>query len=400
MCRRAIFLTLVMSLISTSEANTTGAGQDADVKLSASAGLGYDSNAYQAPRGSYVDYAAVPVGSNPTVLPERKSGFFVPYEFSLSSEANLNPDTTLSGSLTADGSFYSGAGLGNANEYNFRVRGGSELVLARNGKSANTFYVGALAGKHKQIYVDHDSGVNKVSTLSGADISNRYSYISVGVEARYKHRTGDIDYGVGGQYLKNDYANPVAVSQLDHAYSKLSVDVGIPVAAKTNLNLSFDHTERDYSSRHTHDALGVYKSTYPLLHYKYNAFGATLRGKAASEWVWYLDYDRTDRSGSYVGYNDYTENRYGLRVLYGGGAFKSRLSLHHWGREYPNGFAYDVAGRGKKSYSGNVMKFRSEFALSDNASLWAELQRKDQTSTDLRYDYLRSQIMFGARWAD
>lgn len=395
----AMLLALAALSPALADAKATANSASEDLQMTLSTGLGYDSNAYQAPRSAYVDYAALPVGSNPYVVPNKKAGFFVPYAFVLDAEKNIDARAKLIGSAAADGSYYSGPDLGNAKEYNFRVRGGSEYVLASEGHSENTVYVGAIAGKHRQIYVDHDSGLNKVSTLSGSDISNRYSYTSIGVEAKYKNRTGRIDYGVGGQYLKNDYANPVVVSQLDHTYYKLGADVSIPIAAKTRLNLSYDHTVRDYSSRHTHDAAGVYKSAYPLLQYKYDAVGITLRKKIMQDWLLYLDYDRTQRADNFVSYNDYKENRYGFRVLYEQGTFKSRLSLHHWGRDYANGYAYDVQGQGPKTYSGNVLKIKAELEQSKHSSLWTDLEYKSQTSTDLRYDYVRSQIMAGMSWA-
>src|SRR3990172_11069867 len=43
--------------------------EQSNITWSAATGLGYDSNAYRAPRASYVDYGALPIGSNPTVGP-------------------------------------------------------------------------------------------------------------------------------------------------------------------------------------------------------------------------------------------------------------------------------------------------------------------------------------------
>ncbi|HSM99337.1 MAG TPA: hypothetical protein VLS47_10025 [Gallionella sp.] len=398
MSNKILFFIIAMIVPSVAFAAITPPTGQGGIAWSISTGLGYDSNVYHAPRATYTDYAAVPVGSNPTVVPQKKSGYFIPYEMKAELAKKPERDNRLLGAVTADGSFYLG-GFSNANDYNVRLLAGPEFVLGREGKSENTLYVGALIGKHKQVYFDHDSGLDKATTLSGTDISNRYSYMSTGFEAKYKHRTGKVDFGFVGQYINYDYEDPVVVSQQDHAYSRLGADVSLPIATQIKLDLSLDHTVRDYSDRHTHDAMGVYSSTNPLLLYTYNAFGATLRNRISPDWLLYLDYDHTQRADAYVGYNDYKENRYGARLLYEQGRFKSRLALHHWGRDYPNGFAFDVAGQGAKTYSGNDLKFKAELEQTKNSSFWAELVYKSQNSTDLRYDFVGSQIAAGMSWA-
>ncbi|MEQ1526969.1 MAG: hypothetical protein ABL911_09520 [Gallionella sp.] len=367
------------------------------ITWSASTGLGYDGNVYQAPRATYVDYAALPAGSNPTVTPQAKSGFFVPYDIKLSMAKSRDQDNKLLGSAIADGTFYFG-GLSNANEYSAGLSGGLEHVLARKGKSENTLTAGAFIKKRKQVYVDHDSGTNK-TTVGGSNISDRYSYMSMGIEAEYKYKISNIDYGFNGQYALNDYDDPIVVSQLDHTYYTLGADASIPITSEAKLNLSLNHFVRDYSDRHSRNAQGVYLNANPLLRYTYNAFGATLRSRLSPEWLVYLDFDHTRRADNYVSYGNSSENRYGTRLIYEQGSIKTRLALHHWKQNYPNGFAFDVAGRGAKKYSGNVLKAKVEWAQTKATALWSELVYTAQNATDLRYDYNRKQIMAGVSWA-
>ncbi|HEY4698142.1 MAG TPA: hypothetical protein VIH29_09090 [Gallionella sp.] len=371
--------------------------EQSNITWSAATGLGYDSNAYRAPRASYVDYGALPIGSNPTVVPQAKSGFFVPYEIKADMAKIRDQDSRMLASAKADGSFYLGSGLSNASEYNMGLHGGFDYVLAREGKSEDTFYVGALIENHKRVYVDHDSGLGKTTTLSGRDISGLYSYTSFGVEAEYKHRTGKLDYGLNGKYTLNDYENPPGAPQQDHSYYTLGADTSIPVATRTDLNLSFDHSVRDYSNRHSRDLQALF--TTSLLAYTYNTFGATLRNRLSPDWLLYLDIDHALRADNNVGYGDYKESRYGARLLYGQDRLKARLALHHWGRDYPNGFAFDVAGQAAKTYSGNVLKLKAELEQTKNTALWTELVYEAQNTTDLRYDYVRKQIMAGMSWA-
>ena len=398
MHKKLLITLIALTLPAMAMAATTKSGQG-DIIWSAQTGLGYDSNAFQAPRAPYIDYAALPLGSNPTVVPQKKSGFFIPYEFKVDSAKNRDQDSRLLWSATADGSYYLGSSVSNANEYNLRLRGGSEYVLAREGKSENTLYVGALVGKHRQVYVDHDTGASKTTTVSQTDISGRYNYIGFGVEAKYKHKIGSIAYGFSGQYVLNDYEDPVVVSQQDHSFFRVGTDAIVPVRDQSRLELSYDHSARDYSNRHARDTGGAALNANPLLSYTYNSFGATLRNEIAPEWLLYLDFDYNTRADTYVGYDDYKENRYGARLLYAQGPLKTRLAFHHWGRDYPHAFAFDVPTQVAKTYSGNDLKFKAELQQENNSAYWAELVYKAQSTTDLRYDYVRTQIMAGMSWA-
>ena len=390
---KKLLITIVAMTLPAMATAATANGQG-DITWSAMTGLGYDSNAYQAPRAPYTDYSLVtPV----LVTPQKKSGFFVPYEIKVDSAKNRDQDSRLLWSASADGNLYLGAGLSNASDYNLRLRGGTEYVMAREGKLEDTLYVGALVGNHKQVYVDHDDGTNKTTTLGGRDISGLYSYTSFGVEAKYKHKTGDLEYGFNGQYRLNDYENPAGAPQQDHSYYTLGADASVPVASKTNLNLSFDHSVRDYSNRHSRDLQAAF--TTSLLAYTYNTFSTTLRTRISPEWVLYLDFDQGHRADNNVGYGDYKENRYGARLLYAQGPIKTRLAFHHWGRDYPNAYAFDVLGQAAKTYSGNDLKFKAELEQDKNSAYWAELVYRAQSTTDLRYDYVRTQIMAGLSWA-
>lgn len=402
MRREMMFLPTLVALSMTLSATPCAAAAPKDENggfaLFAEAGFGYDSNAFRAPRNSYVDYAAIPLGSNPTVVPQSKSGFFVPFKAGVEAGKRHENNGRLIGSATVDGRHYLG-GLGKADELNFAANGGSAFDLGKSGDSNRTAYVGAVYEQHQQVYVDHDSGAPKTTTLSGSNISERYNYTSVGLEGEYKHEMGRIDYAIKGRYLTNDYSDPVVVSQLDHTYVLVGGDVGYLVRERTKLSFSAARSTRDYSDRHARDASGVYSSTAnPLLKYTYNALGVTLRNRVSSDWLFYLDYDYRERVDGFVNYNDYQSHRYGGRFVHEQGALKTRVALHRWQRDYPHAFAYDVAGQPAKTYSGNVLRVKAEFAQTRQLSFWAEAILNAQDSSDLRYAYDRKQIMAGVRW--
>lgn len=397
MLHKTSLFILTLSLSLTAVAATETKGQKGNTAWSAATGLGYDSNIYQAPSTPYTDYAVLPLGTNPTVTPKIVKGFFVPLEMKVITASNQNASNRLIGAASFKGNFYTSADAKNANEYDLDFNGGKEYVLEQSGASENTFFAGVFAGKHKQTYTDHDTGLSK-TTAAGSGIADRYSYTSIGIEAEYKHRVGSTDYGVKGKYAENDFSDPVVVSQLDHTHLKIDADIEFKVSAASKLKLAYNHAVQDFSDRHARDASGVYSSTNPLLTYTYNGIGASLRNRLSADWDLYLDYDRTRRTDSNVAYNDYTQNKYVVRILYGNDAVKARLALERWTRDYPNAYAFDVATQGQKTYSGSNLKFKADWAQSTNSSLWTEVIFNIQNSTDLRYDFKRNQVMAGMSW--
>lgn len=404
MFRKLLITIIAMTLSAMATAEVAPNSDSGNIKWTASTGMGYDSNAFQAPRSPYSDVAAGdllrkvnPAATDPYMVPKAKSGFFVPYAIKADMAKARGQDSRLLVAGAVDGSFYLGSGLSNANKFNASLKGGTEYILASKEKSEDTLYVGALFENHKKVYADHDSGTDKFTVNSSKDISTLYNYIRVGVEANYKHRTGDIDYGANGKYAVNDYENPPGAPQQDHSYFTIGVDTSIPVVPKTRLNLSYDHAVRDYTNRHSHDLTAAFSTS--LLAYTFDTFGASLRNRISPDWLLYLDLDHSTRADNYQGYGDYKENRYGARLLYEQGSIKTRLAFHHWGRDYPHAFAFDVLGQPAKTYSGNDLKFKAEMKQTDNTALWAELVYEAQNTTDLRYDYVRTQLMAGMSWA-
>ncbi len=392
MCKKTLFHTVVF--VTAMSASAMAWAADATmidfegIKLSARTGLGYDDNAFRAPRSPYTNYALI---AQPQVTPQKKSGFFVPYAAKAEAGKSLSRDAMLLGEASVNGRHYVTSGLSNADEYNIKMDGGPEFILGRNEKSKNSLYAGAIIEKHHQVYFDRANGTARTA-------SNRYNYTSAGAEAKYRHKTGDVDYGVNGKYVYNNFETPVVGSEWSHTYAEVGADVDFPVVAKSRLNVAIAHWVEDYSKRHARDSGGVLSATNPLLVYTYNNLDLTLHNRLSADWRLYLDYNHTRRADGFVNYNDYKENRYGVRVLYEQGRFKTRLALHHWTRNYPNAFAFDNPIGGAKAYSGNNAKFKTEWERSRNSSFWGELVYTAQNTTDLRYDYTRSQIMAGMSW--
>lgn len=365
-----------------------------DFNWFAEGGLGYDSNSNHAPRSAYYDYA-VGITQNTTVVPQAKSGFFVPFRAHVDATGSKEKHGHLVGSATVDGRRYAG-GNSDANELNLELQGGSTFDLG--GKGQRQAYAGLVLEKHDQVYVDHDSGARKI-TAGGSDISNRYNYMSTGVEGEFQDKVGKVDYSISSKYLSKDYDDPRTVAQMDHSYFFVGGKVDLRFAVGMKLKFSAARFIRDYTERHARQANGVYSTANnPLLKYTYDKLGVTFRERLNEDTVYYLDYEYMQRADNFVNYNNYKLHRFGGRFLFKQDALGGRVSLHRWQRNYPNAFAYDIAGQPAKEYSGIDLTAKAIYAQTKQLSYWAELIIDKNDSSDLRYAYDRKQIMVGARW--
>ena len=150
-------------------------------------GIGFDSNVYRSPSDPYRDYAkTIP----PTVTPNVQSGFFVPLEGDIKYQGRHGKDRIgFVAHLSLDADIYPGSKIENANKISLALWTGAEILLGRGGRKNNTLSVLPYLKQHQQTYVDRDDGLEKTTTVTGTDISNRYSYIARGLEAELKIET-------------------------------------------------------------------------------------------------------------------------------------------------------------------------------------------------------------------
>ncbi|MDP2689300.1 MAG: hypothetical protein Q8P48_04205 [Deltaproteobacteria bacterium] len=359
--------------------------------ISAGAGLGYDSNVYKTPNGPYVDFAQA---GNPTVTPTQKTGVFVPLEVDAGYLRALSKKTDLIARYRLDGDFYLGSSLENADEYDHRFSLGPEFKFGKDGPVGGTLYTGVFAGYHKKIYYDRDDGAAKVSGVT--DISDRYTYTSMGLEFKYDNKVYVFDYDIYGSIEKRDYRDPAAVSQYDHNYYKLGGALHYKIAGPTRLTVGYAYSLRDYDDRPSRDLNGNATTTNPRLEYVYHKFDVTVRHRINKALVGYADYTRSIRKDELAGYNDYAQNRYKLRAIYTPvESLRLRFAASYWDRDYDRAFAFDNPVAGAKKYDGISLDAKGEYSYTERLKLWAGFGYDDQNTTDKRYDYDRYQAMAG-----
>jgi len=370
------------------------------VVWSATAGLGYDSNVYLTPSAPYNDLAQP---GNPLIVPSKKSGLFVP----LGLGANYTEPSGMEFKYRFDGQIYLNSALSNASTYDNDATLGWNMTL--DGAYANwlqgaDFYAGLLAGYHKKIYYDRDTGEAKLTRASGTNVSNRYTHFDFGGEAKLRQQIGSTEYKLDSKLAMLFYNDPIVIAPLDHLLFELDGSVRFPLGGKsTKLKLGYDFTMRDYTDRSARDLQGVQSRANGLLIYYYHTFNAQLLQKAGKHFMVFLDYWHTWRIDGALGYNSYSKNRVKLRLRYHPGRnFLFRGSVGYSRKNYPNAFAFDNPAGGRKTYNQLDASLKVEyehlFTGYGEPTLWLKGNYVKQNSSDLRYVYNQAQAIIGADW--
>jgi hypothetical protein len=276
---------------------------------------------------------------------------------------------------------------------------GDEYVFSNVGSKVNSIYAGGLYEYKKRLYLDRDTGEEQTSS-GNIDVSNRYTYEAIGIEAEYKNRISKLQYDIEAKWSERDYEDPVAVSQYDHTYYRLGGDVKYQVAKPTKVTFGYKFYVYDYDERPSRDENGKLFRSNPTRKYDYNVFDVTLRQRFSESWVAYFDYERKTRKDKYVGYDDYTKDKFKVRLLYDINKNNEiKVSYAYWERDYPNAYAFDNRLIGiSKQYDGTDLKVTSTTKLDKNKAIIAEFKYVDENTTDLRYDYDRYKAFVSFQW--
>jgi len=354
------------------------------------AGLGYDSNAYLAPDKGYFDPF-----SGTDVDPDKKAGWFIPYELEAGGSASWG-DISWPSDAKIKGRSYADSDLANADTYRLSADTGIETVLKRRGVRENSLYVGASVDHVKKIYFDRDSGLEKETSTTAESLSDRYVYTSYGAEARLNMRTGSPKYQLNAGAKRYDYEEVPLLSSLDYDLLFLGGEVQGNPLKNTKVSLGYDFSLRNYSDRLARDEDGNQLAGNDKLRYDYHDLALGLTQRLGENWRLYLEYDLKLRKDQFVGYNDYTRHRFGLRGKYKDDAGRLlALGLSYWQRRYPNAYAFDDPAYDKKSYKTWDFNIDGELPLSKVWKLWMENELRLQNCTDPRYEYDHYQIVAG-----
>ena len=376
---------------------TPAQAQEVIYNHSASAAIGYNSNVYRTPDGTYTDWGQT---TDPIINPDVQSGFFMPLKYGLIGLYALNKKNTLKGELDLRGKFYLGSDLTNANETKYKLDFGATRILSGKKRRASTIEGNFFINSVDKTYYDRDSGLEKTAGVT--DVADRYSYRGNGLQLNYRNRTNKaFQYGGGITIGSRDYTDTIANSQMDYSYTTLEGEVDYQLQKATTLSAGIEREVQDYDERPSRNLAGSLFASNPALEYTYLTLALGVRHKLNDRWTVHGDYKNVERDDGWVNYNGYTAHKFKIRATHRVDNVKTRLSLGIQTRDYPNALAFDKPVNGvnvNKTYDTLSWALSREIEQTKNRSLWGKVAYNNTDTNDLRYNYDRFVITAGYKW--
>ena len=376
-----------------------------ELNWSIETGLGYETNVFHAPDHNYNDTALPstrPAGVD--VMPVEKDGMFIPIDVQVEMRNKIDKRSNLLTEIGLDTKVMLDSDLSDATSTDVDFEIGYEHIFTKKykgkkRKKVGDVYIGGFVSTHSQVYVDKDTGLPKES--AGVSLSDKYSYQSVGVQAKYERKVRKMAYMAGFVIENLNYDAPETGAEYDHTLNKITLGVARDFSKSTDLSIKYSHSVRDYDKRYARDAAtGTYDSALnELLEYTYDSIDTTLGQNVGDNLKLYIDLDFTARSDAFEGYNDYSKTDIAVRARYKySEATKIRAKVATSSTDYDKAFNFEDNTRGIKENSGFDLDLKVEHEWSKNKLYYVELNHTDRESTDDRYDYTDDVVMIGAKW--
>ncbi len=367
----------------------------AQLEWQAEIGIGYNSNIYQTPNENYIDISAT--GGGAAIVPDIKSGFFIPVDLGLDYEKMVGDAVALQAKYRLDAYRYIDRAYSNGDKTSQKVSVGGQYIFGRKKSRRDALYAYVFAKKVKEFYVDRDSGDDKLAAGT-TDVSKRYWYDSVGAQLGYQYKTGEIQYGIEYTIETLDYADPIVVSQYDHDFWELAGEIEFRLAKPTKLYLDASLSNRAYDERPSRDLQGRALASYPPREYDYSSFEATVRHRINDAWVTYVGYRYSTRDDLYVGYNSYTGHTLKARFLRKTERARTRIAFSYKTLDYDNAFAFETPAGGAKTYDAFTASVSTELPRGEHQAWVAGIDYTNVDTNDTRYKYDRYRISAGYKW--
>ena len=365
----------------------------ANLQLHARVSFGTDDNVFRSPEDPYVDLADP---NEPTVVPEVKSGAYMPISLSAKYLVNSLRFEGFYVAYRLSGRYYQDKDLDNANEYQHEASFGSEYRRKEDDRERRVYSAFKVA-QHDETYYDPDDGVAR--DAAGVDIEDRMNYLRYGPELSLRQSHKRLALGMNLKAQLWNYEEQMAVPEYDHEYFFVNLFGQYRFTRSSLFRVSLEGYSRRFGDRPAFDLDGGQRAGNPGIRYDYYALELTARQRIFGSFWFGFDVQRTERIDQYVSYNDYTRDSFGVEFHWAPG---DRLdieleSVYHL-YDYPNAFAYHNENAPRKTQESATARFKTEFRMTRHLSLVAEARYRETVSNDLRIQYERTQYLLGVLW--
>jgi len=358
-------------------------------------GFGTDSNVFRAPSQPYIDFSD---STLPLVVPDVKSGAFIPISMSAKYRVNAYSHEGFFGAYRAAGRFYQDKELKNGNEYIHELSFGSEYrrkddETGRERKVYSAFKV----AQHDEVYYDPDDGGSRL--VGGADIDDRMNYVRYGPELRFRQSYKRLAFGVVAKGQLWNYETVTLVPEYDHEYFLFGLTTQYRFSPTSLLRLTVDKSSRRFGDRPSFELDGTQPIGTPPVRYDYLDVSLLVRQRVFDSLWFGVEYRRTDRVDRHVGYNDYVRDEYGAEIHW---QASRRFNLVAAGfyrlYNYANAFAFNNPVVGNKTLEAAEVNLIATYRMTRSLYLVFEGRLRERVSNDTRIAYDRNQFTLGIRW--
>lgn len=363
------------------------------LELRARVGAGSDDNIFRAPSEPYIDLADPTL---PVVVPVIYSGTFVPVDFNARFAVNSLKWENFFGAYRLSGRFYDGDTENNADEYVHEFRFGNEYDR-REGTRRSRVYSAFAFAQHDEQYIDPDTGNPRTS--NGLEITDRMNYKRFGPQLSVLQGFGKFTFGLRMKGELWDYKDTEIVPEYDHEYFVFGGNVQYKFVPSSLLRLTVEKSSRRYSERPSFDLNGNQLVTNPALRYDYLEYGLLARQRITENMWFGFGYELMDREDRYQGYNDFTRDSYGFEFHWSPGRrFDLELNGYYRQYDYPNAFAFHNPVAGEKTLETADAELLMTVRLTPHFDIVAEVDYRENSSTDVRIAYDRTLYSLSVVW--
>ncbi len=355
--------------------------------------FGNDDNVFRAPTEDYIDFSDPNL---PLVTPEVKSGAFMPVSLSAKYTMNTFPFEGFYTAYRLSGRYYQDVELENANEYLHELSFGSEYRRREESRRREVFSAFKIA-QHDEVYFDPDDGLAREA--NGVVVEDRMDYIRYGPEIRVKQTYSKFGFGLEAKGQLWNYSETLELPEYDHEYFLFRSHVQYKFTRTSLLRLTLEKSSRRYGDRPSFDLDGDQQIGNPTVRYDYLAAMLTARQRVTDSMWFGFDYQRSERTDRYLGYNDYARDSYGFEFHWSPGQrFELEAEGYYRVYDYPNAFAFHNPAAGPKTHETAMGRVIGSFRMTKSLSLVAEANYRGAASNDSRIGYDRYQYILGVRW--
>jgi hypothetical protein len=364
-----------------------------DLEFRARVSFGTDDNVFRSPSQNYVDFSDPNLA---VVTPEVKSGAYMPVSLSAKYRINTYRFEGFYGAYRLAGRYYQDKELENANEFLHELSFGSEYRGKKDSRKREVYSAFKIA-QHDEVYYDPDDGLAR--DVQGVNIDDRMNYVRFGPELRAKQQNKKLGFGIEVKGQLWNYEETVVVPEYDHEYFLFRANTQYKFTSTSLLRLTVEKSSRRYGDRPSFDLDGAQRQGNPNVRYDYLAATLTARQRITDSMWFGVDYQRSERTDKYVGYNDYSRDSYGFEFHWSPGErFELDAKGYYRIYDYPNAFAFHNPIAGLKTHETAQGKIAATFHMTKSLSLVAEGSYRGAASTDTRIAYDRYQYVLGVRW--